>query len=79
MDFNSLELPSKELRFISGHDVWLRNESSIKSETLDMLRLGQLVVFMEKNRNWTKVMVQYEDGNIITGWVFTRYVTKFVK
>lgn len=40
LNLDDLDLPSDELRFISGSDVRLRSEPSVKSETLDLLRLG---------------------------------------
>lgn len=79
INFKDFELPSKKLRFISRSNVFLRSKPSTKSEMIDLLRLGQLVVFSEKKRNWTKVVIQYEGGGFATGWVFTRYVAKFKK
>lgn len=78
-NFEDIYLPSEDLRFISGRNVRLRSGPSIKSETLDLLRLGQLVVFLEKDRNWTKVLVQYGEDDFVSGWVFTRHVEKFRK
>lgn len=70
-------LPSEELRFISGSSVRLRSGPSTKSETLDLLMLGQIVVYIEKKRNWTNIMIQHDNGDVSTGWVFTRYVENF--
>ncbi|EAT60150.1 SH3 domain-containing protein [Chlorobium ferrooxidans] len=70
-------LPSENLRFISGNNVRLRNDPLVKSETLDLLRLGQIVVFLGKEKNWTHVMVQYDNGDTCSGWVLTRYVESF--
>jgi len=71
----AIYIPS-DLRFIAGERVWLRSEPSASSDGIDLLALGQVVVFIDKKRNWTKVMVEY-DGDVVSGWVFTRYVRKF--
>ena len=67
------------LRFITGDNVRLRSESSTRSDVLDELVLGQIVTVLSKNRNWIEVMYEYEAGDAVSGWVFTRYTAKFVK
>ena len=67
------------LRFIAGNNVRLRSESSTRSEVLDELVLGQIVTVLSKSRNWIEVKYEYEDGDAVSGWVFTRYTAKFVK
>lgn len=67
------------LRFITGNNVRLRTNPSTTSEIIDELVLGQVVTVLSKNRNWIEVMYQYENGEPITGWVFTRYTAKFVQ
>jgi hypothetical protein len=79
LGLSELTLPSDELRFISANNVWLRSAPSMKSEPIDLLELGQIVVFLEKGRNWTGVMIYYENGQTASGWVLTRYVAKFRK
>ena len=77
IDLKEIDVPLKSLRFISGNNIRLRSEPTIKSEVVDMFRLGQVVVFLGKHKNWTNVMIQYENKEVISGWVFTRYVKKF--
>jgi len=67
------------LRFITGNNVRLRSESSTRSEILDELVIGQIVTVVSKNKNWIEVMYEYDDGELKSGWVFTRYTAKFVK
>ena len=67
------------LRFITGNNVRLREEPSTKSDILDELVLGQVVEVLSKKRNWIEVCYEYPDGEIVTGWVFTRYTTNFVR
>ena len=67
------------LRFITGNNVRLRINPSTNSEIIDELVLGQVVTVLSKNRNWIEVMYEYENGESISGWVFTRYTAKFVQ
>jgi len=65
------------IRFISGNGVRLRKESNTKSEIIDSLDIGRVVVLLQKDRRWTEVQVQYDDGTVEDGWVHSRYVQKF--
>jgi hypothetical protein len=76
-DINSLTWMSSDLRFISADNVKLRSAPTIKSEVVELLSLGQVVVFIEKQRNWTFVVVHFENGETASGWIFTRYVARF--
>ena len=67
------------LRFIKGNNLRLRASPSINSEIYDELILGQVVTVLSKQKNWIEVMYEYEDGESISGWVFTRYTEKFIK
>ena len=73
------DISTRDLRFITGNNVRLRMAPSTKSEILDELALGQVVTVLSKKRNWIEVMYEYEDGESISGWVFTRYTANFVK
>lgn len=77
LTFERFDTLMSDLRFISGDNVQLRKMPSIKSEAIDELRIGRIVVFLSKERNWTEVMVQYDEGEPMRGWVFTRYVKRF--
>lgn len=67
------------LRFITGNGVLLRSKPSTKSEILDELLLGQVVTVLSKDRNWIEVTYKYENGEAMSGWVFTRYTAKFIR
>ena len=77
LTFDEFDTSISGLRFISGDNVQLRREPNTKSEAIDNLNIGKVVVFLSKDRNWTEVMVQYDEGSSIVGWVHTRYVKKF--
>jgi uncharacterized protein YgiM (DUF1202 family) len=73
------DVDTTDLRFITGDNVRLRAGPSTNSEIYDELTLGQVVTVLTKKRNWIEVMYEYEDGESMSGWVFTRYTAKFVK
>ena len=41
--------------------------------------LGQVATVVSKNKNWIEVVYECEDGTLLTGWVFTRYTSRFVR
>jgi hypothetical protein len=80
------KLPSKidsldthQLRFITGNNVRLRVDASTKSEVLDEMVLGQVVTILSKKKNWIEISYEYENGEVMEGWVFTRYTARFVR
>jgi hypothetical protein len=68
---------TKTLRFITGNNVRLRKSPSTNSPILDEMVLGQVVTVLSKKKNWIEIEYEYDDGEIIVGWVFTRYTAKF--
>ena len=50
-----------------------------KTQILDELTLGKIVILVEKERNWAKVAYRDDDGKICQGWVHNRYLKKFDK
>lgn len=66
-----------DLIFITGNNVRLRSEPSTNSDIYDELALGQVATVLSKKRNWIEIMYEYDDGEIMSGWVFTRYTAKF--
>ena len=73
------DIDTKGLRFISRKEVSLRAEPSIKSEFLDELPQGQIVMVLEKQKSWTEIEYNLESGEIMRGWVLTRFTKKFTK
>ncbi|MCB2425386.1 SH3 domain-containing protein, partial [Methylophaga pinxianii] len=73
------DVNTEGLRFITANNVRLRSKPSTKSEILDELVLGQIVTILSKDRNWIEVTYTYGDGEVMSGWVFTRYTAKFVR
>lgn len=73
------DVDTTDLRFITGNNVRLLASPSANSEIYDELIFGQAVTVLTKRRNWIEVMYEYEDGEPMSGWVFTKYTAKFVK
>ncbi|WP_182073895.1 MULTISPECIES: SH3 domain-containing protein [unclassified Serratia (in: enterobacteria)] len=70
-------IDKSNVRFITKNFVNLRDGPSIKHNVIDELVLGQVVSVVSKNKNWIEVEVKCEDGQAVTGWVFTRYTERF--
>lgn len=73
------ELDLSNLRFVTTEHLSLRENPSTKSAIKDELRLGQVVTMINKQRSWTEISYIHEDGEIMHGWVFSRYTAKFKK
>lgn len=71
------EIKTDDLRFITGNNVHLRESPSTKSAILDEMRFGQVITILSKERNWIEIIYEYENSEILHGWVYTRYTTKF--
>ena len=64
-------------RVITGSDVNLRKEPSMKSEVITKLPLGKLIEVLDKsNRSWLLVEVDIEEEAFV-GWVSRRYTIYF--
>jgi hypothetical protein len=79
LPLNLDDIYTNDLRFISRDNVYLRKAPSTKSEISDEMVLGQVVTVLSKNRNWIEITYEYDNGEIMHGWVFTRYTAKFVR
>lgn len=68
----------KDFRFVSTESLALKNAPKAKALTVGQLRFGQTVRVIEKERDFTLVSWQSEDGKIeLQGWVFSRYLKRF--
>lgn len=73
-----LEEILKSYAYVSTEKLIIRQSNKAKSKALYTLEFGQVVRIICKNKNWT--LVEYEnEEDVIRGWVFTRYLTKFNK
>lgn len=64
--------------YVSTDSLIMRQSNKVRSRAVHILKFGQVIKVIHKNRNWT--LVEYEsDEDVIRGWVFTRYISKFKK
>jgi len=67
------------LRYVSVDVLNVRASASIKSEAIGYLHFSSTVLIIEKRKNWTLIEWHNpETGAQITGWVFSRYLAKFM-
>jgi len=69
----------KPFRMVSASQLPVRQTNTRNTKAVDMLHFGQVVRVIEKRRNWSLVAYQKEDGEVIKGWVLTRYLEKLAK
>lgn len=77
LSFSELGMELRSYRFITASTLALRAKPNSKAAILGEMRFGQVVGVLSTDRDWTEVVYHYGDGEIITGWVFTRYTAKF--
>lgn len=64
-------------RLVSADILNVRLKPSNKATVLGKLYFGQVVMLVEKNRDWVLISWSDEDkGLALQGWVFSRYVEK---
>jgi len=68
----------KRYGYVSTDQLIVRQHNRVKSKALHTLEFGQVVEIIRKNRNWTLVEHEGDEG-LIRGWVFTRYISSFKK
>jgi hypothetical protein len=69
----------KPFRMVSTSQLTVRQTNKMNTKAIDTLHFGQVVRVVEKRRNWTLVAYQKEDGEVVKGWVLTRYLEKLTK
>lgn len=82
----NINIESKDVRdellkvygYVSTDSLIMRQSNKVKSRAVHTLNFGQVIKVIHKDRNWT--LVEYESNeDVIRGWVFTRYISKFKK
>jgi hypothetical protein len=65
-------------RLVSRKSLDVRVNPSATSPTLGRLYFGQVVVLIEKQKDWSLVAWSDDDNEVaVQGWVFSRYLSKF--
>lgn len=81
-----INIESKDVRdefmkiygYVSTDKLIMRQTNKVNSRALYALEFGQVIKIIHKDRNWS--LVEYErEEEVIKGWVFTRYISKFKK
>jgi len=66
------------LRYVSADILNVRQSNKTNGKLIGYLYFAQVVVVLEKQKDWTRVKWVDETGeNSIEGWVFSRYLKKF--
>jgi len=65
------------MAFVSTDSLNVREHPRCKSKIITIIHKGKVVRIIEKHRKWTQVSFEDEQaGELITGWVFSRYIYK---
>ena len=65
------------MAFVSTDSLNVREHPRRKSKIITIIHKGKVVRIIEKHRKWTQVSFEDEQaGELITGWVFSRYIYK---
>ena len=64
-------------RFVALDYLNVHLKPNQKSQILDDLTSGQVIILLKKERNWAEIAFRDENGNIQQGWVLNRYLKKF--
>lgn len=67
----------RDCRFVTAPTLHLRSTPNSRAKSVDTLQFGQVVTVISTKADWTEVTYEYGDGELISGWVFTRYLAKF--
>lgn len=62
-------------KIISTENMVVRITDKKNSNSVGKVYFGQLVRVIEKKRNWSLISYEDIDGNLIEGWVYTRYLS----
>jgi hypothetical protein len=65
-------------RYVSADILKVRYAATQKSKVIGYLNFGHAVLVLERKKNWT--LIEWKDSEAevqITGWVFSRYLSKF--
>ncbi|NFB52043.1 hypothetical protein EXM40_04310 [Clostridium botulinum] len=69
----------KKYRIVSHNGLIIKSDCSMKSSTISKLDVGKVVKIVYKNKNWTLIEWECEDGNTNIGWTLTRYLARIKK
>jgi hypothetical protein len=67
------------IRFVKVNNLHVRQTANSKGKVVDKLPRGEVVTLITKNKNlnWSQIRYQNHDGEVMQGWVFSRYLQRF--
>lgn len=67
------------IRFVAVDSLRVWSTPSSKGEILDVLPHGDVVTLIQKDAtfSWSQIRYKNQDGDLIEGWVFSRYLHSF--
>lgn len=65
----------KDYKVISTDEISVRISNKKNSNSVGKVYFGQLIKVIEKKRNWSLITYEDLDGELIEGWVYTRYLS----
>lgn len=77
LSMGDLGVALRDCRFVTATALALRGTPNARAKQIDTMRFGQVVTVLTVKPDWTEISYEYGDGQIVTGWVFTRYLAKF--
>src|SRR5690606_32074356 len=72
-EYHSLVLDNKEqlhYRFVSTEKIIVRITNKKNSQPVGQVKFGTVVEVLYKNKNWTLIEYENENGKVVTGWVY---------
>lgn len=67
-----------DYRFVTLDNLSLFDRPSTKAHVIYNFSINNVVILLEKKRNWTKVAFTGAEQGYLTGWLLTRYTKKFM-
>jgi len=69
----------ENIRFVTVNNLYVRKTPNSRSELIDKLPRGEVVTLITKSESlsWSQIRYQNLDGEIMQGWVFSRYLQRF--
>lgn len=77
LSMGDLRIALRDCRFVTATTLALRGTPNARAKQIDTMRFGQVVTVISIKADWTEISYEYGDGQVVTGWVFTRYLEKF--
>lgn len=77
LSMGELGVALHDCRFVTSTTLVLRETPNSRAKQIDTMHFGQVVSVVSITSDWSEIAYEYGDGQVVTGWVFTRYLAKF--